>query len=366
MPGLREISYQQLSRSFHASKTRIAEELTLELTYRCNLSCLHCYCDCPSLRKKKELSCSRFKRIIDEAVQCGCLWLAFTGGEPLVRKDFTALYRYAKSKGCIISVLTNATLINDEVADMFEEWPPRQIEISLYGISGQTYEAVTRVPGSFRKCMRGIRLLAERGIPLEIKTVALTVNAHEIQAISDYAASIGASFRYDPLIHARYDGDTSPSKFRMPAARICRIEEQLDGMQDYWKRICRRYGRILPDEDRLFTCGGGRCSCTVNPWGRMQVCSMPGKDSYDLKTGSFAHGWNEFIPGLIGRKRIRPRPKQCRDCVMSAVCSQCPPWAYLETGDEEKMVGYICDLFTERARWIKQEREVIDDNAQKV
>src|SRR5439155_23363128 len=109
-------------------------------------------------------------RILDELANTGCLWMLYTGGEIFARRDFLEIYGYAKRKGFLITLFTNGTLITARVADILAVARPFSIEITLYGRTRETYEQLTGIPGSFDKCMRGIDLLLERGLPLKLKT----------------------------------------------------------------------------------------------------------------------------------------------------------------------------------------------------
>lgn len=162
---------------------RVPVSGSVEITQRCNLRCAHCYNSLPLSDKeawRNELTYDEHCRILDEITAAGCLWLLYTGGEIFVRKDFLDIYTYAKKKGLIISLFTNGTLITPKVADYLVRWRPFSIEITLYGRTRETYERVTGIPGSYERCMQGIKLLMERDLPLKLKTMAITINKHEI------------------------------------------------------------------------------------------------------------------------------------------------------------------------------------------
>ena len=155
---------------------------SFELTERCNLSCKHCYINLPTnnrAARAAELTTEEICRILDEMADAGCMWLLLTGGDPFLRPDFLDIYTYTKKKGICVTVFTNGTMITPKIADYFVELPPRRIEITLYGMTEATYEAVTGLPGSYKKCIRGIELLHERGLPLRLKTIGLTINKHD-------------------------------------------------------------------------------------------------------------------------------------------------------------------------------------------
>jgi MoaA/NifB/PqqE/SkfB family radical SAM enzyme len=169
----------------------------LEPTFRCNLRCVHCYVNKPAgsaEEKARELTTARLIQVIDEIADAGCLNLLLTGGEVLLRPDFEELYRHALRRGMLVTVYTNGTLVTDRIADLFDRHRPLLVEISLYGMTRATYERVTGVPGSFDRCLDGIRRLVERGVPLKLKTMALSWNAHEVADMQAFAAELGVGF----------------------------------------------------------------------------------------------------------------------------------------------------------------------------
>ncbi|MCP4715483.1 MAG: radical SAM protein, partial [Deltaproteobacteria bacterium] len=166
--------YTQWSETLHrnAVSKRIPINGTLELTRRCNLACRHCYNNLPlhdQPARRNELSTAELRRVLDELADAGCLWLLLTGGEPFARSDILDIYSAARDKGFIITLFTNATLISEQIADTLAARPPFSIEVTLYGATEKTYERITGVPGSYERCLRGIRLLQSRGLPLKLK-----------------------------------------------------------------------------------------------------------------------------------------------------------------------------------------------------
>src|SRR5437899_1676559 len=171
------VSYGEFSLALHGrlADKRAPMEVSLEVTRRCPLECQHCYNNLPMgdlAARNRELSKQEYEAILDELADMGVIWLLFTGGEIFARKDFLEIYTYAKKKGFLITLFTNGILINEKIADYLVEWPPFAIEITLYGRTKETYEALTAVPGSYDRCMRGIHNLIDRKLPLKLKTVA--------------------------------------------------------------------------------------------------------------------------------------------------------------------------------------------------
>ncbi len=164
-----QLTYGAFSEGMHQRHIgeRAPLQASIEVTRRCPLECLHCYNNLPMgdvEARRRELNKDEHFRLLDELVEMGCFWLLYTGGEIFARKDFLEIYTYAKQKGFLITLFTNGTLISVEIADYLVEWPPFAIEITLYGRTKETYEALTQIPGSYEKCLRGIELAAGVGV----------------------------------------------------------------------------------------------------------------------------------------------------------------------------------------------------------
>ena len=173
--------------------------LDLELTERCNNNCIHCCINLPQEdigAKQRELGTAEIQGILTEAAALGALSVRFTGGEPLLREDFIDLYLYARRLGLKVLLFTNARLITPELADLFARIPPLvEIEVTVYGLKPQSYEAVSRVPGSYEEFWRGVGLLLERNIPFVVKGALLPPNRPEMDAFEAWAATLPAMDR---------------------------------------------------------------------------------------------------------------------------------------------------------------------------
>jgi MoaA/NifB/PqqE/SkfB family radical SAM enzyme len=190
---------------------RALNAFSLEITARCNNNCRHCYINLPvgdRTAKERELSTEEITNIADQAVSLGALWCTISGGEPLVRPDFPDIYLGLKRKGLLNRVYTNATLINEEHVHLFKRYPPYNIEVTVYGVTKETYEAVTRRPGSYEGFIQGLDLLLENGIKVRLKAMALRSNLHEIDEIARFCRERTRDYyRFDPFLQLRFDGD---------------------------------------------------------------------------------------------------------------------------------------------------------------
>lgn len=351
-PRIPEMSYREFSARLHEQvmASRIPLSPTVEITERCNLRCAHCYINRPAADRKvrkRELSFSGWARIIDELTAEGSLWLLLTGGEPLLHPDFRDIYTHAKKRGMIITLFTNGTLISPEMADFLEDLPPFSVEITVYGRTQGTYEAVTGVPGSYEKCLRGIDLLLDRKVRLELKTVAMTLNAHELGDLKAWAKNLGSTFRFDPVLSSRLDGGRAPVAVRLPLEEVVKLDLQDEERMRNWRRYLDKF-LSQPRSDRLYYCGAGVNSCHVDSYGQLFICIMSRAVGYDLTAGSFREGWVDFLPKLRRLKIREDYP--CNRCNLNILCEQCPGWALVESGDPETPVDYLCRLAHLRAQ----------------
>ena len=348
-----EISMTQFCEEQQFAARRIPVEGCIETSFRCNLNCVHCYVNKPAHHREeaaRELSREELERLIDDIADAGCLDLLLTGGEVLIRSDFPDIYRHALRRGLRVTVFTNGTLITDKIADLFDEYRPASVEITLYGATQETYEKVTRVPGSFEKCLRGIRRLVARRIPLTLKAMALAWNHHEVGAMREFARGLGLEFRHDALLNARVDcGANRNPELQLSVERIVELD-----LEDPARR--RNLSQALPllppepavsEEGFLYTCGAGQFAFTIDPYGQLHMCELSRRHPFDVRNGGFSRGWNEHFPALRGQRWSRPSP--CRSCQFTALCGSCAGACELEHGDPEVQIAHFCRVAHARA-----------------
>lgn len=316
----------------------------IEITRQCNLSCVHCYLgdtkNNPS-QIKQEIDTKTWKRIIDEIVDAGCLFLLFTGGEPMLREDFADIYRHARQSGMIVTVFSNGTRLPRKVLRVFKDYPPHSVEITLYGATTGTYQEITRRTGEFEKCMANIAILITNGIPVELKTILMTKNRHELTMMQQMADDLGAEFRFDAAIFPCFDGDQRPLAYRVPPEEAVFLELSSEKNLTAWKDFTERMKGVRLSE-ALYGCSAGLNNFHIDPKGMLQPCLMVTDICYDLANGSFQDGWRNVIP-KITEKKIDAGFK-CRDCEKQIFCGFCPAFFRLETGSETNVSKYLCAM----------------------
>ncbi len=319
----------------------------VEITRRCNLRCVHCYLGAERLPTPgvAELDTSTWLDLIDAIVAAGCINLVFTGGEPLLRPDFAAIYTRAQRSGLRVTLFTNATLVNESVVSLLREVPPVMVEVSIYGATERTYERMTGVSGSFGKALAGIERLALAGAPLTLKTVLTTINLGEFEEMERLAADHGARWRFDPAISPRLDGDRSPLAYRVSPADAASKEIPNLERASLWREYYES-GAALPESQHLYSCGAGVTNFHIDPRGTLLPCLMSKRPAVVLPGRDFGEAWREIVDG-ISRMRVGAAYR-CNACDKRNICSLCPPFHELECGPGDEPSAYLCQLGDKR------------------
>jgi radical SAM protein with 4Fe4S-binding SPASM domain len=356
---MEQLSYGEFSADLHQRQAgqRVPMQVSIEVTRRCPLECLHCYNNLPMgdmEAKRRELTKEEHFKMLDELVEMGCFWLLYTGGEIFARKDFLEIYTYAKQKGFLITLFTNGTIINEAIADYLEEWPPFAIEITLYGRTRETYEALTAVPGSYDRCLRGIKLLKERGLPLKLKTVATSINKHEVMAMRRFTEEqLGVEFKIDGQINPRIDCSQSPLAVRLTPEEVVALDMSMPKGASEYLRLANHElespPRATPSET-VYSCGGGFNSFAINAYGEMGICVISQQETFDIRQTGLNPAWEHSLRELRSRKRTQIT--KCVDCRIKSLCGMCPANGEMENGDRESPVEFLCHVAHLRAATI--------------
>ena len=355
---MEQLTYGQFSAELHRQlgNQRVPLEVSIEVTRRCPLECLHCYNNLPMgdvEAKRREMSKEEHFRVLDELVEMGCFWILYTGGEIFARKDFLEIYTYAKKKGFLITLFTNGTLINEQTANYLKEWPPFSIEITLYGRTRETYEALTKIPGSYDRCLRGIKLLKERGLPLKLKTVATSLNKHEVFAMKRFSEhELGVEFKFDGQVNPRIDCSQSPLAVRLTPEEVVALDmHNPKGMSEY-RRLAEHdlEKSTSARSEKVYFCGGGVKGFAINAYGEMGICVLSQQETFATKGMGVRRVWDESLLEL--RNRQRRRVTKCVQCRIQSLCGMCPASAEMENGDKEAPVAFFCHVAHLRAQVI--------------
>lgn len=345
----------------HKVENRSPLSLSAEVTARCNNDCRHCYINRPAgdcAAKEAELSLAEWERIAEMAKNAGVLWCLISGGEPMLRSDFFDLYLMFKKKGFLITLFTNATLMTPEAVDFFKRYPPYKVEVSVYGVTEETYVAVTGKPGLCQRMKDGIARLRAAGIYTVLKTPLICSNYAEAEAIRDYCnANTDEPFRFDTTMHRRIDFDDKRNALiaqeQLSDEQMLLLEGLVEERREASRQACVDQKREIAVGQNgvqpLFRCRAGKDSLTVDPYGRARLCSMLAAPEYlyDLKTGDL-DGYLAFRDRILQLPNQNPEFSKCVACRWLPLCNWCPGRAVLACGKADAFLPDVCRVAEKR------------------
>ena len=169
-----------------AAKTGVPITGSFELTPLCNLNCKMCYVRMNRTEQEKISrlqTAEEWTALAEKLRDAGTLFLLLTGGEPLLYPAFRAVYLAVRKLGMIVTVNTNGTLLNEDWAAFFAKNPPRRVNVTLYGASGETYKSLCGDETGYAKAMRGIQLLQAHGVPVKVGVSVVRQNRHDLETL---------------------------------------------------------------------------------------------------------------------------------------------------------------------------------------
>jgi radical SAM protein with 4Fe4S-binding SPASM domain len=349
---------------FANGKGSLLASLEVELTERCNHNCIHCCINLPEnddRARQRELDANAFQEVLGEAASLGCLTVRFTGGEPLLREDWEEIYLVARKFGLRVILSTNATLITPGLAKLLSRIPPLEnVDISVYGMSKESYESVTQTPGSHARMMRGIALLEEQHVPFTLTWVPLPPNVKETDAF-DVWASEASNGNSTPLYLFLFDlrRNSSNKNSRIldlrwtPAQSLQFLTRKPSRYVATTQALFSDYGGLTGAA--LFPCGAGLHSGCVDAYGSLQACLTlrHPQAAYDLSRGSLKDALTDFFPQIRQQKAANPDYlSRCARCFLKPMCHHCPAKSWMEHGTLDTPVEYLCDVAHAQARWL--------------
>jgi radical SAM protein with 4Fe4S-binding SPASM domain len=353
--------------------------LNIELTERCNNNCIHCCINLPANDRKakaREMTTEQVKTILKEAAELGCLQVRFTGGEPLLRTDFEELYLFARRLGMKVLIFTNACLITPQLADLLARIPPLvPMEVTVYGMHKESYEAVSRVPGSFAEFKRGVDLLLERKVPFVVKSALLPPNKTEVKEFEAWAKTIpwmSKSPRYSMFFDLRNRRDDEKKNALIKLLRLTPDEGVSVLTRDtarYRKEMEEFASKFMgASGDKLFACGAGNSLC-LDAYGFAQPCMgvRAPELTYNLmgrNSETPLRDAHEHFKNLREMKTANPEYlHRCAVCFLKGLCEQCPAKSWAENGTLDTPVEYLCAVAHAQAYflgWLKSGEKAWD------
>jgi len=326
-------------------------------TNACNLNCKHCYQSAGKIAPD-ELNTEERLQIIDEMADAGVVAIAFSGGEPLMRKDFYEIASRAKENGMYVALATNGTLLTKDVVKKLKASGVEYVEISLDAATPERHDDFRGVPGAFSKTLAGIANCVEQDIFTCIATTVTQANLYDIPLLIDLAEQAGAkrflAFNFIPTGRGKVDLDITPEQreefLRMLFEKSKETKIEILSTAPQYARVClecskgemvapthfyvgQAYWDIEVLAEFIGGCGAGRLYCALQPNGDVTPCVfMPGLTVGNIRETPFLDIWHdsEVMQALRDRDLLRDN---CHSCEYKCVCGGCRARAYAYSGD---------------------------------
>lgn len=349
---------------------RLPEEGSIDLTYRCNNNCRHCWIRIQpaSPEKNNELSFDEIVRIVDDARKMGCHKWSISGGEPMLRSDFADIFDYLTKKSITFSINTNGTYITPKIAQLMKRRGSKMIV--LYGATAEVHDNVTRNPGSFDAVMQGFSYLKEAQVCFTVQLIPMKDNYHQLKDMFKLARSLSPRVRIGAdWLYLSACGDTKRNKEIMRQRLSPRIvigelmKPNLCYEEEMIKEDGFRSSNVKRDARLFKSCISNKQGFHIDPYGKMSFCQyvIYSAHRYNLREGSFKECWEQFIPSLADKiKGGSEYLENCGSCELVLDCRCCPVFSYLEHRRYSAKVEYLCAVAKECRRykeiWKKKHR----------
>jgi AdoMet-dependent heme synthase len=298
----------------------------LDLTYRCNERCVHCYLD---HRDHGEMTTAEIKHLLEDMAQAGVFILTLSGGEIFVRKDIFEIIEHARRLMFCVRLKTNATLIGEHEATRLRDLAIESIQVSIYSHRADVHDAVTLLPGSLERSLHAIRFLKAHGLKVIIANVLMTHNAGDYAKVRSLAADLGVECTLDPTITPMMDGDRSVLRLGVDhdALREVFRDEELVGDAE---SFCAIPAEVGEDDLESTPCSAGHTACYVSPYGDVFPCVQFPLPTGNVRRERFVDIWRHSTQmNEVRSIRVKDLPT-CSSCSHASSCSRCPGLAYME------------------------------------
>jgi len=310
-----------------ALKLNVPLSVQLDLTYRCNERCVHCYLDHDD---HGEMTTAEIKHLLKEMADAGVFILTLSGGEIFLRKDFFELLEYARRTLMFcVKLKTNAMLIREREAARIRDLGVESVQISIYSHRPEVHDAITLVPGSLKRSLDAVRFLKSQGLRVVIANVLMTQNMQDYPAVRALAAELGVDCTLDPTITPMMDGDRSVLSLGVDQTALRQVFRDASLVGDV-EEFCAI--STNPDEDALenLPCSAGHTSCYVSPYGDVFPCVQFPLPTGNVRKQRFIDIWRHS-DAMNDVRSIRVKDlTTCTSCSHVSSCSRCPGLAFLE------------------------------------
>ena len=310
-----------------AMASNVPLSVQLDLTYRCNERCVHCYLD---HNDHGEMTTVEIKHLLDEMADAGVFILTFSGGEIFLRKDFFEILEYARwQRQFCVKLKSNAVMIREREAAKLREIGVESIQISIYSHRPEVHDAITLVPGSLERSLDAARFLKTQGLRVIFANVLMMQNAQDYPGVRALAEKLGVEATLDPTVTPMMDGNRSILQLGADSDTLRQVFRD-QGLVNNVEEFCAV--PMPADESALeaLPCSAGHTACYVSPYGDVFPCVQFPLPTGNVRKQRFIDIWRHS-ERMNDVRSIRLKDlTTCTSCAHGGSCTRCPGLAFLE------------------------------------
>ena len=318
----------------------------IELTSKCNERCIHCYI--PHENKFDELENGLLSNILNQCQELNVQHLTVSGGEPMLHKNFLDLIVRCKENNFSVSLLSNLTLLTDEILRELKRNPLLGVQTSLYSMQSSVHDEITRLKGSFEKTKNAILRLVDAGVPVQISCPILRQNRKYFDEVVEWGRKYNIHVSDDYVVIGSYDCINKNLTCRLSINEIKNlIDHKISHNKKYLQKIEEEAAKRQSPEEGDFVCSVCSSSICISEKGNAYPCA--GWQGYvlgNVKEMTIDDIWNnsakvKYLRGL--RKSDFPK---CMQCSYSKYCTMCMVRNANENkfGDMLQVNNYFCEI----------------------
>lgn len=334
---------------------------TVYVENKCHLACDHCYESPVSHPHNARMSVAEYDKLFDELADLGVLYLTLTGGEIFLRGDLFDIVALGRKKRFAVRLYTSGTLIDEARADRIATLKVSEVQVSVYSADPAVHDRFVGQSGAHAKTMRALALLRERSVLTVLKTPAMTINIDALDQLAELAASAGADFRVDPLVHPRMDGHPHPLEYLVPPALL---KQKMLANPRLYPAFRNRGAESMCDGEGIRAagstlCAAGRSVVSIAADGGVLPCASFPIAGGNVRERSLVDIWrrSRLLDDL--RRTTFGDMTACSSCGVKASCDPCMAYALIENGDHRQCNAASLNLAT-ALRGLAEDRRALD------